>query len=152
SADRVPEGAETAPLGQPRQGDVAVDGDYTEEASDAPAEADGSPTEAPAASTPVAEASQAADGGMLSETIGMFDIYFEPRKINIPANTDVRLVLVNNGEAPHSFEIKGQETVVDVEPRTSAELVVNLKPGSYKFICDVPGHKQVGMNGVIVAK
>lgn len=152
SADRVPEGAETAPLGQPRQGDVAVDGDYTEEASDAPAEADGSTTEAPAAATPVAEASQAADGGMLSETIGMFDIYFEPRKINIPANTDVRLVLVNNGEAPHSFEIKGQETVVDVEPRTSAELVVNLKPGSYKFICDVPGHKQVGMNGVIVAK
>jgi uncharacterized cupredoxin-like copper-binding protein len=29
---------------------------------------------------------------------------------------------------------------------------VNLPPGSYKFICDVPGHKQVGMNGTLVVK
>lgn len=154
SADRVPDGAETVPLGQPRQGDIVIDGDYTDEAGDTASGDDGAPAEAeaPAAATPVVEAPQAADGSMQTETIGMYDIYFEPRKISIPANTDVRIVLENNGEAPHSFQIKGQDILVKVEPHTSADVVVNLPAGSYKFICEVPGHKQVGMNGAIVVK
>lgn len=154
SAERLPEGAETAPLGQPRQGDIEVDGDgdFTgQPGDDAPAE-DVIPEETPVAASPVAETPQAADGSIPSETIGMFDIYFEPRRVVIPANTDVRLVLENKGEAPHSFEVKGQEILVSVEPHTAADVVVNLPPGSYKFICDVPGHKQVGMNGVLVVK
>ena len=155
SADRVPEGAETVPLGQPRQGDIVVDGDgdYTGEPTDAAAGEEGVPTEEPAEATPVAEAGQpAADGSMPSETIGMYDIYFEPRRIVIPDNTDVRLILENKGEAPHSFDLKDQDILVAVEPHTTAEVVVNLPPGNYKFICDVPGHKQVGMNGALVAQ
>jgi uncharacterized cupredoxin-like copper-binding protein len=89
---------------------------------------------------------------MPTETIGMYDIYFEPRRIIIPANTDVRLILENKGEAPHSFDVKDQDILVDVEPHTTAEVVVNLPPGNYKFICDVPGHKQVGMNGALVVE
>ncbi len=154
SADRVPEGAETVPLGQPRQGDVVMDGDgnFTgDPAEGAPGE-EGASEESPAAATPVAEAPQAADGSMPTETIGMYDIYFEPRRIIIPANTDVRLILDNRGEAPHSFDLKEQDILVAVEPKTSAEVVVNLPPGNYKFICDVPGHKQVGMNGALVVE
>ena len=154
SADRVPEGAETVPLGQPRQGDIVVDGDgdYTGEPTDAAPGEEGVSGETPAEATPVAEAPQVADGSMPSETIGMYDIYFEPRRIVIPANTDVRLILDNKGEAPHSFDLKDRDILVDVEPHTAADVVVNLPPGTYKFICDVPGHKQVGMNGVLVVQ
>ena len=152
SADRVPEGAETVPLGQPRQGDIVIDGDYTGDPADAAPGEEGNAGEAPAEATPVAEAPQTADGSMPSETIGMYDIYFEPRRIVIPANTDVRLILDNKGEAPHSFDVKDQDILVDVEPHTTADVIVNLPPGTYKFICDVPGHKQVGMNGVLVVQ
>lgn len=153
SAERVPEGAETIPLGQPRQGDIVIDGDYTEGAVDAAPGEEGAADATPVAASPVAEAGQpAADGSMPSETIGMYDIYFQPRRIVIPANTDVRLILENKGEAPHSFDLKDQKILVAVEPHTTAEVVVNLPPGNYKFICDVPGHKQVGMNGALVAQ
>jgi uncharacterized cupredoxin-like copper-binding protein len=154
SVERLPEGAETAPLGQPRQGDIEVDGDgdFTGQPGDNAAAEQATTEETPVEATPVAEAAQAADGNIPAETIGMYDIYFEPRRIVIPANTDVRLVLENKGEAPHSFEVKGQDILVSVEPHTTADIVVNLAQGSYKFICDVPGHKQVGMNGALIVK
>lgn len=41
---------------------------------------------------------------------------------------------------------------VDVEPGGTAETIVNLPAGTSKFICNVPGHKQVGMNGNLVVK
>lgn len=151
SPDRVPEGAVTVPLGQPRQAPVDISGDTTDGAPAASTE-EGAATGAPDTATPVAATSQVADPSQPSETIGMYDIYFEPRRVVIPANTDVRLILENKGEAPHSFELKDQGVLVNVEPHTAAEVVVNLPPGSYKFICEVPGHKQVGMNGSLVVK
>ena len=154
SADRVPDGAETVPLGQPRQGDIVIDGDgdFTGEPAEGASGEEGVAAETPPPATPVAEAQPVADGSMPSQTIGMYDIYFEPRRIILPANTDVRLILDNKGEAPHSIDVKGQDIKMDVEPHTTAEVVINLPPGTYKFICDVPGHKQVGMNGVFVVK
>jgi plastocyanin len=82
----------------------------------------------------------------------MYDMYFEPERIRIPANTDVRLIFENRGAAPHNFEIKERDISVDVVPGETGETVINLPPGTYKFICNVPGHKQVGMNGVLVAR
>jgi uncharacterized cupredoxin-like copper-binding protein len=32
---------------------------------------------------------------------------------------------------------------------TTAELSLNLKPGTYKFYCSVPGHRMAGMEGTI---
>jgi plastocyanin len=31
-------------------------------------------------------------------------------------------------------------------------LNLNLKPGTYKFFCSVPGHRQAGMEGTLVVK
>jgi plastocyanin len=31
-------------------------------------------------------------------------------------------------------------------------LSLNLKPGTYKFFCSVPGHRQAGMEGTLVVK
>jgi uncharacterized cupredoxin-like copper-binding protein len=85
--------------------------------------------------------------------IGLYDFYFEPDHFTIPANTDVRLVLENRGQAPHNFMLnKLRDVSVDVEPGGSAETIINLPPGDYKFICNVPGHKQLNMNGVLVVK
>jgi uncharacterized cupredoxin-like copper-binding protein len=32
---------------------------------------------------------------------------------------------------------------------TTAKLSLNLKPGTYKFYCSVPGHRMAGMEGTI---
>ena len=84
--------------------------------------------------------------------IGMFDMYFEPERIRIPAKTDVRLIFENRGAAPHNFEIKDLDISVDVAPGETGEVVINLPAKTYKFICNVPGHRQVGMNGALVVR
>lgn len=34
----------------------------------------------------------------------------------------------------------------------SSSTVVNLKPGTYKFFCTVPGHREAGMEGTLTVK
>ena len=46
-------------------------------------------------------------------------------------------------------EVLGQtETIVEGSDSTEIE----LKPGTYKFFCTVPGHRQAGMEGTLVVK
>ncbi|MGA7704570.1 MAG: plastocyanin/azurin family copper-binding protein [Solirubrobacteraceae bacterium] len=35
---------------------------------------------------------------------------------------------------------------------SSKKLTLTLKPGTYKFYCSVPGHRQAGMEGTLVVK
>jgi plastocyanin len=66
-------------------------------------------------------------------------------------------VELNNSQAlPHdvaiedsSGEVVGQtETVAE----SSATAVVDLKPGTYKYYCTVPGHRDAGMEGTLTVK
>lgn len=142
-ADKVPPGAETVPMGQPRQGDIIDDG------MEGPSDDQDAAGETPEAqATPEAAAAQA--GGQ--QVIELYDFYFTPDRFTISANSDVPVTIVNQGDAPHNFEIKEQDISVDVAPGQREEVVINLPPGTYKFICNVPGHKQVGMNGSLVVK
>lgn len=153
-ADKVPEGAVTIPLGAPEGGDRKADtGD--EAASDDGGDAD--TTAADADAEPAEDAAPAAtpavSGKAASEVvIDMYDIYFQPDRIKIPANTDVRIVLNNVGAAEHNFALKEKSVDIDedVDPGSSKTVVVNLPEGNYKFVCNIPGHKQAGMTGILV--
>lgn len=157
-ADKVPAGAVTIPLGAPVQGDRKADtgeqaaSDEEGDAGAPDADADAAPAEdaAPAA-TPAASS----DAAATEVVIDMYDIYFEPDRIKIPANTDVRIVLNNVGAAEHNFGLKEKSVNIDidedVDPGSSKTVVVNLPEGNYKFVCNIPGHKQAGMTGILVA-
>jgi uncharacterized cupredoxin-like copper-binding protein len=70
--------------------------------------------------------------------------------VTIPADTEVTLRLVNEGVAAHNLSIEG--TGIEspmVGSGETYELVVNLPPGDYVIVCEVPGHRLGGMTGIL---
>lgn len=96
-----------------------------------------------------------ADGGeaaaAMSVEVVSYDIYFEPKELTIPADTDMTFVLPNNGVTPHNFAIDALEIDVDIAPGATEEIVVNAPAGGYEYYCNVPGHKEAGMVGMLIA-
>ena len=52
----------------------------------------------------------------------------------------------NAGTLGHDFKIDGKTTAV-INAGKTATLKVNLKKGTYTYMCTVPGHAQSGMKG-----
>jgi len=74
----------------------------------------------------------------------------------------VTFTVTNGGNLPHDFEIcskastaatattcAGKHTPM-VSPGASSKLTVTIaKPGSYEYLCTVPGHAAAGMKGLL---
>ena len=76
---------------------------------------------------------------------------FQPSTIRIPAGKSVDVVFTNGGAQAHTFTLaaKGFELKADPGQSKSGALKA-LKPGTYQFICSIPGHAQLGMKGTLV--
>jgi uncharacterized cupredoxin-like copper-binding protein len=122
----------------------------------APAEApQGTPAAQEAAATPaelVAAASPAAAETAAAQTVDIaaYDIYFEPKEVTIPANTDVTFMIANDGVAPHNFSIDELGIDIDLPAGETQETVINAPAGEYEYYCNVPGHKEAGMVGKLI--
>lgn len=128
-------------------------------ATEAPTQAP--PQAPPQAPTEATAATPAAGQSANAVTIGLYDIYFQPNSITIPANTPVTVTLTNNGAAQHNFSLTthGNPNLasnlaqsVDLAAGQSQSITLNLPAGTYYFFCDVPGHEAAGMRGSIVAQ
>lgn len=56
----------------------------------------------------------------------------------------------NTGHAPHDFHISGngvEQGTPKIDGGQSAQLTVELAPGTYSYKCTVPGHERLGMTG-----
>ena len=53
-----------------------------------------------------------------------------------------------------AIEDEAGETVgkTDLIADEETSTTVNLKPGTYKYYCTVPGHREAGMEGTLVVK
>ena len=58
----------------------------------------------------------------------------------------VSFTIVNVGKIAHDFKIAGK-TTPKIKPKKSTTLTVNLKKGTYHYLCTVPGHAASGMKG-----
>ena len=60
--------------------------------------------------------------------------------------------VTNKGSITHDFKI-GKKRTKELRAGKSAVLRVTFKkPGTYRFLCTLPGHAAAGMKGVIVVK
>jgi plastocyanin len=125
---------------------MGEDGVATPEASAPMAEEVASP-----AGTPMREESSG-DRQSNEATIESYDIYFDPDRIIIPADTDIPLTLPNLGATLHNFSIDELEISVDIEPSATETTTIHAPAGRYAFYCNVPGHKEAGMAGVLIVR
>jgi plastocyanin len=68
----------------------------------------------------------------------------------------VTIDFTNMSSLPHNVTIESSSgTQVGATPTFqggSKKLTLNLKPGTYKFFCSVPGHRQAGMEGTLTVQ
>jgi len=77
------------------------------------------------------------------------DIDFESAPSTLPAG-DTEITLQNNGAAAHNVTIN-DEVIVEAQGGQSATGTVSLEPGTYEFLCSVPGHESL-MNGELTVE
>lgn len=70
--------------------------------------------------------------------------------ITFPSSTikagKVTLVVKNEGAIEHNFVIEAARVQIDaIQPGQSKEVSVELKPGTYEVLCNIPGHSEAGM-------
>ncbi len=96
-------------------------------------------------------------GDQVDETsvgrVSMTEMAFSPDPIDLPRR-DARLVIVNDGRVPHSFVIPelGKGTP-DLAAGEAMELDLTAQPaGTYTVLCDIPGHREAGMETTITLR
>ena len=86
--------------------------------------------------------------------VNMTEFKFDPSAINASAGK-VTFYLVNSGSVAHDLVVIGPDgkKVAGSElvqaGNTSVLTVDNLTAGSYRIICDQPGHEESGMKGTL---
>jgi plastocyanin len=64
----------------------------------------------------------------------------------------VTITMTNMSPVEHNVTVASGVTVLGATPTFSGgskALTLSLKPGTYKFFCSVPGHRQAGMEGTL---
>jgi uncharacterized cupredoxin-like copper-binding protein len=79
------------------------------------------------------------------------DFTFSPTEVAVPAGATVNLVLMNDGDLAHDITIPAVGFRVAALPGTRVSASLTAGPGEYEFFCSVAGHRDAGMEGVIVA-
>jgi plastocyanin len=96
--------------------------------------------------------SDSTSGGK-SSVISMTEMKFTPDPIDLP-RTDARLRIVNDGAVPHSFIVPelGKGTP-DLDAGAEMTLDLTAVPaGTYTVICDIPGHREAGMETTLTLR
>lgn len=105
-------------------------------------------------------------------TIRASEMQYAPKELHLKAGVPVHLTLVNDGKILHDFNSQGlkdsgkpahnhqhrhqhavnkSDSHIAVEPGKSAGLHFTPTAGEFTFYCSVPGHREAGMSGKILA-
>jgi len=121
----------------------------TEESSPEPAE-----EKAPAETAPAKEAPAKGPGGTLKLSADPTQIAFDTTKLSSKPGK-VTIDFDNPSAVEHDVVIEKDGKEIAGTPLISegkASVSANLAPGTYTFLCTVPGHAEAGMEGTLTVK
>jgi uncharacterized cupredoxin-like copper-binding protein len=88
-------------------------------------------------------------GGENTASVELGDFFIEPAEIGLQPG-DASITVANNGKTQHDFTVTGLAATELLEPGSEETIeLAGLEPGTYDFICSVPGHADSGMKGAI---
>jgi nitrite reductase (NO-forming) len=95
--------------------------------------------------------------GVQQVTLALGDsLRFAPQSVVVRAGEPVELTLRNDGGMPHDFVItdgvSSPVKVVAQGGQTAHGTFTIDTPGTYTFVCSVPGHAAAGMRGSITVR
>ena len=98
------------------------------------------------------QSAQPALGGTSQIKITAKEFAFTPKTVSATAGP-VKFVVTNTGAVEHSF-VSDELRVKSgpIKPGQTMTITATAKPGTYKFYCDIPGHKELGMVATVTAK
>ncbi|MDP1794967.1 MAG: cupredoxin domain-containing protein [Acidimicrobiales bacterium] len=78
------------------------------------------------------------------------DLEFAPKQLRAPAG-DIGVIVTNDDLFWHTFTVNKFNANVNVATGGRKRLVLdNVAPGTYEFVCAIPGHEGAGMTGMLV--
>ncbi|MDQ4076709.1 MAG: cupredoxin domain-containing protein [Chloroflexota bacterium] len=78
---------------------------------------------------------------------------FDLPELRVRAGETVALRLDNTHNAPHSFDIDELNVHVPIPVGgSSLALFKATEPGTYSYYCQIPGHRELGMEGTLVVE
>jgi plastocyanin len=117
--------------------------------------AETTPTTSSASTSTPAPAASAGSSSVKLEANPEGQLEYNTKSLSAKAGK-VSVDFTNSSSLPHNVTIESASgEKVGATPTFaggSKSLSVNLKPGTYKFFCSVPGHRQAGMEGTLTVK
>jgi nitrite reductase (NO-forming) len=114
-----------------------------------------STTTATSSRAPQAGAAASAPAQMVSVR-ATDSLRFEPSSLTVNAGQPVQVTLTNAGQMQHDWSLTQGATqpvkIVANAGQTAVGTFTIQQPGTYTFICSVPGHAAAGMQGTITAQ
>jgi plastocyanin len=113
------------------------------------------PTTSSASTSTPAPAASGGSSSLKLEANPEGQLAYNTKTLSAKAGT-VSIDFTNKSPLPHDVTIESSTGAkVGATPTFSGgskTLSVSLKPGTYKFFCSVPGHRQAGMEGTLTVK
>lgn len=96
-----------------------------------------------------AQAAAAAPTGAVTINVTAVEFKFKLSKTSVPKGSVVTFKVTNKGNTVHDFKISTlHKGTAYIAPGKSATFKVTVgKSGSYRFVCTVPRHVELGMVG-----
>ena len=132
------------------------------DSSDSTAEATTAEEKGQSGGATEAESGAEAEGGSTGsassvalEAVSGADLAYKEKSASAKAG-EVTIDFTNPQSTPHNVYIEDEagEDVAETETisESSASTKAELEPGTYTFFCDIPGHREAGMEGTLTVK
>ncbi|MDQ2786926.1 MAG: molybdopterin-dependent oxidoreductase, partial [Chloroflexota bacterium] len=100
--------------------------------------------------TPAANASATTGGNTVNVVEKDFAIALDKSSVSAGSIT---FAIKNDGPSPHNLAFPDLNKVSEtLDAGKTSTLTLDLKPGTYTYICNIPGHDLLGMKGTLTVK